>query len=249
MTTDPSTPFARPALPAQVTQGRIVAIGRRLAPALVDGVGEALLAAGIGCFEITLNEPEADALASIAALARRFAGRLVIGAGTVLSIPAAQRALDAGATFLVSPHTDEALVAWAAAHGVPAFPGALTPTEVVRAWNAGAAGVKLFPASAVGPSFIRELRGPLPGIPIVPTGGISVDNVGDFLRAGAVAVGLGSWLIGDGAFDGVRARGLQVRAAIDAATAPDAPGASAAPGAAAGPGASAAPGASAGPGR
>ena len=220
MSTDPSGPFVRPPLPPQVTQGRIVAIGRKLAPALVDGVGEALLAAGIGCFEITLNEPEAEALGSIAALARRFSGRLVIGAGTVMSIPAARRAMDAGATFLVSPHTDEALVAWAAGHGVPVFPGALTPTEIVRAWNAGAAGVKLFPASAVGPSFIREIRGPLPGIPIVPTGGISVDNVGDFIRAGAVAVGLGSWLIGDGSPDGVRERGLRVRAAIDAAMGP-----------------------------
>lgn len=218
MITSPSGSFERPSLPPQVTQGRIVAIGRKLAPELVDGVGEALLAAGIGCFEITLNDPEAEALGSIAALARRFSGRLVIGAGTVLSIAAAQRAIDAGATFLVSPHTDEALVTWAAEHGVPAFPGALTPTEIVRAWNAGAAGVKLFPASAVGATFIREIRGPLPGIPIVPTGGISVDNVGDFIRAGAVAVGLGSWLIGDGSPDGVRDRGLRVRAAIDAAT-------------------------------
>ncbi|MFN8623652.1 MAG: bifunctional 4-hydroxy-2-oxoglutarate aldolase/2-dehydro-3-deoxy-phosphogluconate aldolase [Chloroflexota bacterium] len=209
----------RPALPAQLTEGRIVAIGRRLDPSLVDGVGDALLAAGIGCFEITLNEPEADALGSIGLLARRFAGRLLVGAGTVMSIGAAERAIDAGATFIVSPHTDEALVAWAAARGVPAFPGALTPTEVVRAWNAGAAGVKLFPASAVGPSFIRELRGPLPGVPIVPTGGVSADNAGDFVRAGAVAVGLGSWLIGDGSPDGVRERGLRVRAAIDAAAA------------------------------
>ena len=114
MSADQAPPFARPALPSQVTQGRIVAIGRRLDPALVDGVAQALLAAGIGCFEITLNEPEADALGSIALLARRFAGRLLVGAGTVLSIGAAERALDAGATFLVSPHTDEALVAWSA---------------------------------------------------------------------------------------------------------------------------------------
>jgi 2-dehydro-3-deoxyphosphogluconate aldolase / (4S)-4-hydroxy-2-oxoglutarate aldolase len=214
---DTPAPFPRPALPPQLVQGRIVAIGRRLDPALVDGVGEALLAAGIGCFEITLNEPEADALGSIALLARRFEGRLLVGAGTVLSIGAAERAIDAGATFLVSPHTDEALVAWAAGRGVPAFPGALTPTEIVRAWNAGAAAVKLFPASAVGPSFLRELRGPLPQVPIVPTGGVSADNAADFLRAGAVAVGLGSWLIGDGSPDGVRQRGLRVRAAIDGA--------------------------------
>lgn len=219
MSTLPHAVPARPGLPPQVTDGRIVAIGRRLDPALVEGVGEALLAAGIGCFEITLNEPIDGPLGSIEQLASRFAGRLLVGAGTVMSIAAAERAIGAGATFLVSPHTDEALVAWAAERGIPAFPGALTPTEVVRAWSAGAAGVKLFPASAVGPSFIRELRGPLPGIPIVPTGGVSADNAGDFIRAGAVAIGLGSWLIGDAQPDGVRERGLRVRATIEAAAA------------------------------
>lgn len=216
---------ARPALPPQVTEGRIVAIGRRVDPSLVDGIGEALLAAGIGCFEITLNDPIDEPLGSIERLASRFAGRLLVGAGTVMSIDAAERAIGAGATFLVSPHTDEGLVSWAAERGIAAFPGALTPTEVVRAWNAGAAGVKLFPASAVGPAFIRELRGPLPGIPIVPTGGVSADNAGDFIRAGAVAIGLGSWLIGDGTPDGVEQRGRQVRASIEAAAAGSAPGA------------------------
>lgn len=220
MTLPLSDPSARPALPPQVTEGRIVAIGRRLDPALVEGVGEALLGAGIGCFEITLNDPIEEPLHSIEQLAARFSGRLLVGAGTVMSIAAAERAIGAGATFLVSPHTDEALVAWAAERGIPAFPGALTPTEVVRAWNAGAAGVKLFPASAVGPAFIRELRGPLPGIPVVPTGGVSAENAGDFIRAGAVAIGLGSWLIGDGTPDGVRERGLRVRASIAAALEP-----------------------------
>lgn len=220
MTLPLSDPSARPALPPQVTEGRIVAIGRRLDPALVEGVGEALLGAGIGCFEITLNDPIDAPLGSIEQLAARFSGRLLVGAGTVMSIAAAERAIGAGATFLVSPHTDEALVAWAAERGIPAFPGALTPTEVVRAWNAGAAGVKLFPASAVGPAFIRELRGPLPGIPVVPTGGVSAENAGDFIRAGAVAIGLGSWLIGDGTPDGVRERGLRVRASIAAALEP-----------------------------
>lgn len=210
-------PPVRPALPSQVTDGRIVAIGRRLDGALVEGVGAALLAAGIGCFEITLNDPIDEPLRSIERLASRFSGQLLVGAGTVMSIAAAERAIGAGATFLVSPHTDEALVAWAAERGIPAFPGALTPTEVVRAWNAGAAGVKLFPASAVGPAFIRELRGPLPGIPILPTGGVSAENAGEFIRAGAVAIGLGSWLIGDGRPDGVTERGLRVRASIDEA--------------------------------
>jgi 2-dehydro-3-deoxyphosphogluconate aldolase/(4S)-4-hydroxy-2-oxoglutarate aldolase len=216
--TDPApTAPDRPALPTEITAGRIVAIGRRLPPDRVVDVAQALVDAGIGCFELTLNEPMDAVLRAIESLAGRFEGRLAVGAGTVLSIAAAQRAVAAGATFLVSPHTDESLVAWAAERGVPAFPGAMTPTEVVRAWSAGAAGVKLFPASAVGPGFIRELRGPLPDIPIIPTGGVSAENAADFIRAGAVAVGLGSWLIGDGSADGVRERGLAVRSAIGAA--------------------------------
>ena len=188
--------------------------GRRLDPRLVDGVAGALIDAGVAAFEITLNEPEADALGSIERLARGFGDRMLVGAGTVRSIDAARRAIDAGATFLVSPHTDEALVRWAAARGIPALPGALTPTEVVRAWDAGAAAVKLFPAGIGGPGYRRELRGPLTEIAYVPTGGVSAENAGDFIRAGAVAVGLGTWLIGDGAPDGVRERATAVRASI-----------------------------------
>lgn len=207
-------PITRPALPTAVTDGRIVAIGRRLDPALVEGVAGALLDAGVAAFEITLNEPEAEALGSIERLARGFGDRMLVGAGTVRSIDAARRAIDAGATFLVSPHTDEALVAWAAARGIPALPGAFTATEVVRAWDAGAAAVKLFPAGIGGPGYLRELRGPLTEIRYVPTGGVSAENAGEFIRAGAVAVGLGTWLIGDGAPAGVRERAGAVRASI-----------------------------------
>jgi 2-dehydro-3-deoxyphosphogluconate aldolase/(4S)-4-hydroxy-2-oxoglutarate aldolase len=200
-----------------VTAGRIVAIGRRLEPARVLAVGEALIEAGVGAFELTLNEPEAEALASIETLAGRLGDRLLVGAGTVMSVGAAERAVNAGAAFLVSPHTDVAIVSWAAARGIPAMPGALTPTEAVRGWAAGAAAIKLFPASVAGPAFIREIRGPLPDVPFIPTGGVSAENAGAFIRAGAVAVGLGSWLIGDGEAAGVRARAEQVRAAIAAA--------------------------------
>ena len=150
-------------------------------------------------------------------MANRFGDELLVGAGTVLSVPAARRAVDAGAAFLVCPHTDLRLVEWALEHAVPIFPGALTPTEVVRAWDAGATAVKLFPASVVGPAFVREIRGPLPQVPLIPTGGVSADNAGAFISAGAVAVGLGSWLIGDGRGAGVRARARQVRDAIASA--------------------------------
>jgi 2-dehydro-3-deoxyphosphogluconate aldolase/(4S)-4-hydroxy-2-oxoglutarate aldolase len=184
-----------------MTASGVVAIARHLQPDAVAGVADALVAGGIGALELTLNEPEDQALAAITAAARHAATRgvpIVIGAGTVQSVAAAERALDAGATFLVAPHLDEDVVAWAAARGIPMLPGAATPTEVVAAWRVGAAAVKVFPASVLGPAFIRELLGPFPDIPLQPTGGISVATAGDFIRAGAIAVGLGSWLFAGG---------------------------------------------------
>jgi 2-dehydro-3-deoxyphosphogluconate aldolase/(4S)-4-hydroxy-2-oxoglutarate aldolase len=182
-------------------------------------VALALQAGGVGAFELTLNEPEADALHTLESVARRQTIGLAVGAGTILSIEAARRAVDAGATFLVMPHLDTDLVAWAADRGIPALPGCATPTETLAAWRAGAAAVKLFPASVAGPAFVREMRGPLPDIPIVPTGGISLDNAPAFIGAGAVAVGLGGWLIGDADPTGVRARAGQIVEAVATARA------------------------------
>jgi len=208
---------ARAPIPAPVREGRLVAIGRRLASDRTDAVAGALADAGVRAFEITLNEPEADALLAIGIAARRHGDRMLVGAGTVRSIPAARRAIDAGATFLVAPHTDEALIRWAAGRGIPIFPVGFTPTEVHRAWEAGATAVKLFPATVGGPGYLRELAGPFPEIPIIPTGGVSAENVAAFLAAGAVAVGLGGRLIGDGDPAGVRERAAAVIAAIAAA--------------------------------
>lgn len=137
----------------------------------------------------------------------------------MLSLDAAQRAVDAGATFLVMPHLDSDIVAWAAERGVPAFPGAASPTEVLAGWRAGAAAVKVFPASVLGPSFIRELRGPLPEIPLVPTGGVTPENAASFIGAGAAAVGLGGWLLGDGEAAAVRERAREIVAVVAAARA------------------------------
>ena len=139
---------------------------------------------------------------------------LLIGAGTVLTVAGARAAIGAGARFLVMPHTDPALIEFAAAQGIPAIPGAFTPTEVLAAWRAGACAVKIFPASAVGPSFVRELRGPLPDVPLVPTGGVTIESAPGFIAAGAVAVGIGSWLTGDGDPDGIAARGARLVAAL-----------------------------------
>ncbi len=212
LVTNSSSP---PAVPEGLVTGGVVAIARRLTSESAPQVADALFAGGVLAFEITLNEPVEAALRAIESVARR-SPELAIGAGTVLSIDAAQRALDAGAAFLVMPHTDPELVAWAAARGIPTLPGAATPSEVLAAWRAGATAVKVFPASVVGPAFVRECRGPFPDIPLVPSGGVTVETAGDFIRAGAVAVGVGSWLIGDAAPDGVTSRARQIVDAVAA---------------------------------
>jgi 2-dehydro-3-deoxyphosphogluconate aldolase/(4S)-4-hydroxy-2-oxoglutarate aldolase len=212
---DLSDLVARPAIPPGLLSGGVVAIGRHVTPAAVPAVAEALAAGGVRAFELTLNEPEGAALASIQTAARAAPDLgLEIGAGTVLTIQAATRAIDAGATFLVMPHLDEDLIAWAAGHGVPAFPGCATPTEILAAWRAGATAVKLFPASSAGPGFVREMRGPFPDIPLVPTGGVTVESAPAFIAAGAVAVGMGGWLLGDGEAAGIRDRATAVVAAV-----------------------------------
>jgi 2-dehydro-3-deoxyphosphogluconate aldolase/(4S)-4-hydroxy-2-oxoglutarate aldolase len=205
----------RPAIPAGITAGRIVAIGRRVSAERAPAIAEALAAGGVRAFELTLNEPETDALRSIEAVARA-AGELGLdlGAGTVLSIEAAGRAIDAGATFLVMPHLDRELVAWAVARGIPTLPGCATPTEIFLAWSAGASAVKLFPASSAGPGFVREMRGPFPEIPLVPTGGVTLETAPAFIAAGAIAIGMGGWLLGEGEPTGVRRRAAAAVAAL-----------------------------------
>ena len=208
----------RPAIPAGITSGGVVAIGRHVSADAAPAIAEALAAGGVGAFELTLNEPEADALRAIETVADRAPGLgLEVGAGTVLTIAAGRRALDAGATFLVMPHLDPELVAWAATRGVPALPGCATPTEILAAWRAGAAAVKLFPASVAGPAFVRECRGPFPEIPLLPTGGVTVESAPAFIAAGAVGVGMGGWLLGDGQPAGIRDRAAAVVAAVGAA--------------------------------
>ena len=210
----------RPAIPGGITEGGVVAIGRHVAAAVAPLVAGALADGGVRAFELTLKAPEADALRAIEAVAGIAADLgLEIGAGTILSIEAAQRAVDAGATFLVMPHLDPDLVAWATARGIPTLPGCATPTEILAAWRVGAAAVKLFPASSAGPGFVRELRGPFPDIPLVPTGGVTLESAPAYIAAGAVAVGMGGWLLGDGAPDGVRARAGAVVTAVAAARA------------------------------
>jgi 2-dehydro-3-deoxyphosphogluconate aldolase / (4S)-4-hydroxy-2-oxoglutarate aldolase len=213
-------PEPRPTIPTAITETGVLAIARRQEPPAIPAICDALIEGGIKAFELTLNAPEEKSLEALAA-AVRHAERsdLVIGAGTVLSIDSARRALDAGARFLVSPHLDTEVVAWAAGDGIPMLPGAATPTEVIAAWRAGAAAVKVFPASSLGPSFVHELRGPLPDIPLLPTGGVTIDNAAAFIDAGATAVGIGSWLFAGGSASSTVERSRQAVEAVAAARA------------------------------
>lgn len=153
---------------------------------------EALAGAGVQAVEVTLDTP--GALTAIERLAQRFAGRLHVGAGTVLDAEATRRAVDAGAAFVVAPGLDEGTVTRALELGVPVLPGVFTPTEVLAARRLGCEAVKLFPAGPVGPGYLKALRGPIPDVAIVPTGGIGLADVPGYLAAGAHAVGLGSAL-------------------------------------------------------
>src|SRR2546421_5279698 len=189
--------------------GGVVAILRGRRAEHLDTVLDVLVDAGIRSLEVTLNTP--GALEAIRRARTRFGEEVSVGAGTVRTVADVEDAVAAGAQFLVSPHTDPALVARARELAVAYLPGALTPTEIVTAWNSGAAAVKLFPARLGGPRYLRDLREPLPDIPIVPTGGVSAENVGEWFAAGAVAVGVGGTLIGD-ALDGGDLTALTARA-------------------------------------
>ncbi len=155
---------------------------------------EAIRAGGIDVVEVTMSVP--GAVEVIARLARRFGPEVVLGAGTVLDPSTARACRDAGARFIVAPSFDAETVAFCRQASLPILPGALTPTEVIQAWRAGAAMVKVFPCHAVGgASYVRALRAPLPQIELLPTGGVTLATVADFLRAGASAVGVGAELV------------------------------------------------------
>ncbi|MTB63278.1 bifunctional 4-hydroxy-2-oxoglutarate aldolase/2-dehydro-3-deoxy-phosphogluconate aldolase [Streptococcus uberis] len=157
---------------------------------------------GIRNIEITFSTPDAPKV--IQKLSDDFKNdpSVVIGAGTVMTTDLAQEAIDAGAKFLVSPHFDEAIATLALDHENLYFPGCATATEVVRAMKSGCQIIKLFPGGIVGPGFIKDIHGPIPEVNLMPSGGVSVDNVADWKKAGAVAVGVGSALASKVSSDG-----------------------------------------------
>lgn len=189
--------------------GPAVAILRGGTGEHVEDVVRTLVDAGVTAIEITTNTPRWRE--GIAWAAERYGTAASIGVGTVLDPRQVDEAAAAGASFAVSPHTDVAVGERAHERGLGWYPGAATPTEIVRAWQAGARAVKVFPAAQLGgPAFLRQVLAPLDFVDVVPTGGIGVDDAADYLAAGAVAVGLGSPLVGDalvsGDLDGLRDR-------------------------------------------
>jgi 2-dehydro-3-deoxyphosphogluconate aldolase / (4S)-4-hydroxy-2-oxoglutarate aldolase len=170
-----------------------VAVLRLERAELVRPVVDALLEGGVRAIEVTMTTRGAlDVLAECSAA---LGDSAVIGAGTVLDGAAAQRAVTAGARFVVSPVLSLDVIQTCRRYDVVSIPGALSPTEIATAWEAGADVVKVFPGGLLGPAYLRELHGPLPHLRLMPTGGVTLENAADFIGAGAVAVGLGGALV------------------------------------------------------
>ena len=187
----------------QSVRERILAIGivpvvRVSSAAEARMAAEAVCAGGISIVEITMTVP--GAVGVIRELTKNAGTEILVGAGTVLNAEVARQCVDAGAEFLVSPGFHRGMVEFAAREGKLVMAGALTPTEVITAWEAGADFVKVFPCGNVGGAkYIKALRGPLPQIPLVPTGGVNLETAGDFIEAGAAALGVGGELVAAGA--------------------------------------------------
>jgi 2-dehydro-3-deoxyphosphogluconate aldolase/(4S)-4-hydroxy-2-oxoglutarate aldolase len=205
---------------ARIEREGIVAVVRVDDAAVLSTLVDALAAGGVHAIEITMTVP--GAIESIRALAASVRATTLLGAGTVVDAETAGRAIDAGARFVVSPVFRPAVIEACHRRDVPMCPGCYTPTEILDAWDAGADIVKLFPAGGLGPSFVKDVRAPLPQVKLMPTGGVSIDNAGEWLRAGAVAVGIGSALVdarlvAAGDFAAITQRAARVAANVRAA--------------------------------
>ncbi|HSB80076.1 MAG TPA: bifunctional 4-hydroxy-2-oxoglutarate aldolase/2-dehydro-3-deoxy-phosphogluconate aldolase [Candidatus Methylomirabilis sp.] len=183
----------------RIVAGGVIAIIRLPGPGDLLPAAEALREGGITAIEFALTEP--GAIQAIEAVRIRLRGSVLLGVGTVLSPEAARDAIRAGAEFLVGPTLNPEVIRAGREAGVPVIPGAFTPTEIVQAWDSGASLVQVFPAGPIGPRYIKDLRGSLPHIALVPTGGVSLENVGAFIYAGAAAVGVGGELVSQDLLD------------------------------------------------
>lgn len=185
--------MSRAAVIQQIESLGVVAVIRMKEPDRLRAVVDALADGGVRALEVTMTVPRAVDL--IREIAPTLPGGFLLGAGTVVDTETATRVIDAGAQFVVSPVFRPAVIDAAHERDVPALPGCMTPTEILAAWDAGADVVKVFPATGLGPGFLTDVRGPLPHVKLMPTGGVTLDNAGDWIRAGAVAVGVGTALL------------------------------------------------------
>jgi len=180
---------------------------------------EALHQGGLNCVEITMTCP--GALGAIERVSRELTS-VTMGAGTVLDGATARQAILAGARFLVTPTVELDVIEMARRYGVPVITGAMTPTEILAAWEAGSDMIKVFPAGVLGPGYLKAVHGPLPQIPLVPTGGVSEETAPAFIRAGAAMVCAGGWLVDkqavhEGRFDLLTQRARSLLNAVEAA--------------------------------
>jgi len=180
-------------LVTEIEHAGIVAVIRMKEPQKLRAVVDALAEGGIRALEITMTVPGAVDL--IRQLAPTLPPGFIFGAGTVLDAETVHRVVDAGARFIVSPVFRREVIAACEARDVASMPGCFSPTEILDAWDAGADVVKVFPATALGPGYLKDVQAPLPHVKLMPTGGVTVENAGDWIRAGAVAVGVGSSLL------------------------------------------------------
>jgi len=203
-----------------VERAGIVAVIRMKDPNKLQAVVDAIAEGGIRALEITMTVPGAVDL--IRDLAPRLPEGFILGAGTVLDAETVARVADAGARYVVSPVFRRSVIDACHARDLAAMPGCFTPTEILEAWDAGADIVKVFPATTLGPSYLKDVRAPLPQVKLMPTGGVTVENAGDWIRAGAVAVGVGTSLldakaIADGNFQVLKANAERMIANVRAA--------------------------------
>jgi len=179
---------------ALIREVGLVPIVRAPSPEDAFRAAEAIISGGIGIAEITMTVPNAIRL--MERVAERYGDKVLLGAGTILDPESCRAALLAGAEFIVTPSLDVRVIEMARRYSKPCFPGALTPTEVLTAWQAGADMVKIFPAGPVGgPKYIKALKGPFPQIDFVPTGGVNLETTPEFIKAGAAAVAVGGELV------------------------------------------------------
>jgi len=178
---------------AGLLASKVVAVVRLTDADKLAAAAAALCRGGVRALEITMTVP--GAVEIIREMARNRAPGVLVGAGTVLDPGTARDVIAAGAEFVVSPITDRGVIETCREAGVLVAPGAFTPTEIVAAWRAGADIVKVFPATSLGPQFFRDMRGPLPQVRLMPTGGVGLENAREFLAAGACCVGMGTALL------------------------------------------------------